>query len=357
MKVTVAIAVYNVEKYIEKCVNSALNQDFEGEYEVLVVDDCGKDNSISIVEQIAATHPNGGRIRIVHHEQNIGTGAARNTSINEAKGEYICFMDGDDYMAPNAVRLLYEAMLSNSADIVMGNHQRVYPDGNMGGASNYRPGIVKSDYALAQWMKEKNTNYYPVATWNKLFRISFLRDNCICCVPWHRQEDIFFALQTAFFTKTIVTIPEVTYNWAVVNGSCTNSEVTEWHLNQYIDILNRCLSLCKEKEKEKPEKFSKEIYWIITNRFLYGFITQNTIKSSLLSKKQKKEYIGHLKEITHYIKRHDEYNWKQKAVYTIVKMPCPYHLMKLFAFGLGMVRAMKTKFRRVFLITEYPTWN
>jgi len=344
MKVTVAIAVYNVEAYIEKCIKSALNQDFEEEYEVLVVDDCGKDNSISIVERLAATHPNGRKIRIVHHEKNIGTGAARNTGIDEAKGEYICFMDGDDYMAPNAVRLLYETMVANNVDIVLGNHQRIYPDGKIDGTSNYRPGIVKSEYAVVEWMKHNSAGIYPVAMWNKLFRTSFLRDNGIRCVPWHRYEDPFFSFQTAFIAKSIVTIPEVTHNLVIVNGSCTHSEVTESHVNQFIDIIDRSLALCEENRKE-GKVIPREIYWIITHIFFWTDITKRTLKSSVVSKKQKKEYFDHVKEITHHVKRSDETDWKHKAVYTIVRMPCSYLLMKLFAFSLGTVEAVKHKLK------------
>jgi glycosyltransferase involved in cell wall biosynthesis len=331
VKVTIAIAVYNVEKYVEKCIDSVLNQDFT-DYEILVVDDRGKDNSISLVEELAKAHPNGDKIRIFQHEKNLGTGGVRNTCIDEAKGEYIFFMDGDDYLAPNSIRLLYKAMVENNADIVMGNHQRVFPDGSIESTSNFRPGICVSDYAVAQWMSNNKTNYYPVATWNKLFKTSFLRENGIRCVPWHRQEDIFFALQTAFVVKSIVTIPEVTYYWVQVQGSCTHQDTTEWHLNQYLDIFDNSMALINKKEKEKKGKFPKELYWIITKRYLYGFISHNVWNSSLLSSKQKNNYLKHIREITDHIECKDEYYWKQKLFYLVIKMPYPYNVIK--ALGL-----------------------
>jgi len=326
-KVTIAIAVYNVEKYVEKCVDSVLNQDFS-DYEVLVVDDRGQDNSISLIEKMAQTHPKGDKIRIFHHEKNLGTGGVRNTSIDEAKGEYIFFMDGDDYLAPNSIRLLYEAMMTNNADIVMGNHQMVFPDGRIESTSNFKPGNCVAEYAIAQWMNNNKSNYYPVATWNKLFKTSFLRDNGIRCVPWHRQEDIYFALQTAFFVKSIVTIPEITYYWVQVQGSCTHQDTSEWHLNQYLDIFDKSMALINEKEKEKSGRFSKELYWIVSSRFLYGFVSRNVWNSSVLSSKQKNDYLGHIKEITTHIKCKDEFYWKQKLYYNIVKMPYPYFIIK-----------------------------
>ena len=78
-------------------------------------------------------------------------------------------------------------------------------------------------------------------------KTSFLRDNGFECVPWHRQEDIYFALQTSFVVKRIFTIPDVTYYWVQIDGSCVHSEVTEWHLKQYYDIFDHCINLCERK--------------------------------------------------------------------------------------------------------------
>jgi len=325
-KITIAIAVYNVEKYIERCIDSVLNQDFS-DYEALVVDDRGKDNSINLIEKMAQSHPNGEKIRIFHHEKNLGTGAVRNTSIDEARGEYIFFMDGDDYLAPNAIRLLYEAMTANNADVVIGNHQSVFPDGRIEYTTNYKQGCCISEYAIIQWMRKNEINHYPVATWNKLFKISFLRDNGIRCVPWHRHEDIFFGFQTAFFVKSIATVPEITYYWAQLQDSYTHQDFTEWHLNQYLDIFDRSMNLIIEKEKSG--KLPKELYWILTNKFLYGFVSRNIWNSSLLSNKQKNDYLKHIREITTHIKWKDECHWwKQKLFYMVIKMPYPYYVIK-----------------------------
>ena len=345
-RVTIAIAVYNVEKYIEKCIESTLCQDFD-DYEVLVVDDRSKDGSIAIVERLSRTHSNGKKIRIIHHEQNTGTGGVRNTCMKEAKGEYLFFMDGDDYLAFNSIRLLYDAMLTNNADIVMGNHQLITVDGEVVLSSNYRPGLTESEYAIAQWMKDNNSNYYPVATWNKLFKTSFLRDNGIECVPWHRQEDIYFALQTSFVVSRIFTIPDITYYWVQVDGSCVHSEVTEWHLKQYFDIFDRCLKLCDEKKKSEHRAYPKELIWIITYRYLWGFITMNTFGSSLLSKKQKNDYFKHLKAITRYIKPSEEFNRSQKLVYTITKLPFPYLMMRMAVKAKDYKRKLKHMLKKL----------
>ena len=88
--VTIGIPVYNAEKYIERCLISVLDQTFE-DFEVLVVDDRGTDNSIQKVEEIANNHVNGKKLRIVHHDRNKGVAEARNTIIDEASGKYLYF--------------------------------------------------------------------------------------------------------------------------------------------------------------------------------------------------------------------------------------------------------------------------
>lgn len=328
-KVTIAIAVYNVERYVEKCIDSVLNQDFS-DYEVLVVDDRGKDHSIDLIEKMAQTHPNGDKIRIFQHEKNLGTGGVRNTSIDEAKGEYIFFMDGDDYLAPNAIRLLYETMIANNADIVMGNHQRVFPDGSIESTTNFKPGSCVSEYAIAQWMTVNKSYNYQVVTWNKLFKTSFLRSNNIRCVSWHRNEDILFAIQTAYVVKSIVTIPEITYSWVQVQGSCTHQDFTEWHLNQYLDIFDKSLSLIREKEKTKSCVFPKELHWILGHIYLFGFPSRRIFNSSLLSNRQKNDYLKHIREITTLIKWSEKFPWwKHRLFYAVIKMPYPYYILKL----------------------------
>ena len=99
--------VWGVEKYIRRCLESVLNQDFD-DMEVLVVDDCSPDKSIEIVEEIKDKHPKGEKIRIIHQPCNMGCWAARNRILEEAKGKYILLIDSDDFFTEGAISALYE---------------------------------------------------------------------------------------------------------------------------------------------------------------------------------------------------------------------------------------------------------
>ena len=94
MKVSIIIPVYNVDSYIETCLQSVFNQTYQN-IEVIIVDDCGTDHSMEIVEKVVSTYKGTFSIKILHHNLNSGLSAARNTGIKNATGEYIYFLDSD----------------------------------------------------------------------------------------------------------------------------------------------------------------------------------------------------------------------------------------------------------------------
>ncbi|MBO5629238.1 MAG: glycosyltransferase family 2 protein [Aeriscardovia sp.] len=124
-KVSVVVTVYNVEKYIQRCIESIQKQTVK-DIEILVVDDATPDNSMDIVEEIAN---NDNRIKIVRHEKNMGLMWARKTGYTAAQGEYITFCDSDDYLPIDAVELQYKEAVFSGADIVSGNLAYVEANG------------------------------------------------------------------------------------------------------------------------------------------------------------------------------------------------------------------------------------
>ena len=115
--ISVVVPVFNVEKYIRRCIESIQKQTIK-DIEIIVVDDSTPDNSIEIVEEMAKADD---RIRIIRHERNMGLMWARRTGYMAANGEFIGFCDSDDYLPINALELLYNEALSSGADVVSGN--------------------------------------------------------------------------------------------------------------------------------------------------------------------------------------------------------------------------------------------
>ena len=112
-KISVIIPVYNIEKYLVKCLDSVINQTFT-DIEIICINDGSTDNSLSILEEYAQKDK---RIKIINKE-NGGLSSAWNAGLNEVSAEYLTFVDGDDWIDTNTFKLAYEAMLNNNVDYV-----------------------------------------------------------------------------------------------------------------------------------------------------------------------------------------------------------------------------------------------
>lgn len=127
-KLSIGVPVYNVEQYLRKCVDSLLEQDLSSsEYEIILVDDGATDSCPQICDEYAAKHDN---IRVIH-QKNGGLSAARNSMIPEARGEYIMFVDSDDYIEPNVLGYLMRTMEEKKLDVLRYNYQNVRENGDI----------------------------------------------------------------------------------------------------------------------------------------------------------------------------------------------------------------------------------
>ncbi|MBQ6096807.1 MAG: glycosyltransferase family 2 protein, partial [Bacteroidales bacterium] len=126
-KVTVILPVYGVAEYIEKCTQSLLDQTLQ-EMEFIYVDDHGPDNSIELVQNMIANHPRKDQFVFLKPEHNMGAGMARNFAIPQAKGEYIAFVDSDDWVEPDAFAYMVGELEKSGADIVQCSFRDVYAD-------------------------------------------------------------------------------------------------------------------------------------------------------------------------------------------------------------------------------------
>ena len=125
--ISVVIPVYNVENYLHKCLQSVLSQTFT-DYEIILVDDGSTDNSGALCDELAAKYES---VSVIH-QQNKGLGGARNTGIVAAKGKYILFLDSDDTIDADCLRVCYEKASAYDCDMVAFKQQAIFEDGNLG---------------------------------------------------------------------------------------------------------------------------------------------------------------------------------------------------------------------------------
>ncbi|MDM1384253.1 glycosyltransferase family 2 protein [Myroides marinus] len=120
--VSVLVPVYNISKFIEKCIVSLCEQTYTN-FEIIIVNDCSPDNSISIVNEVLKRYPSmQQKVSIVNHEENRGLASARNTGVEKARGKYVLHVDGDDFLEENALEILVGKALYSEADIVVFNY-------------------------------------------------------------------------------------------------------------------------------------------------------------------------------------------------------------------------------------------
>ena len=136
LKISIIIPVYNVEPYIAECVESVMRQTYTGPLECILIDDCGTDKSIAVVEQLIAEYKGPIQFRILHHEHNRGLSAARNTGTDAATGDYIYYLDSDDYISDDCMEVLAQPLQEYEYDMVVGGMETF-------GTSRTIPPLVK----------------------------------------------------------------------------------------------------------------------------------------------------------------------------------------------------------------------
>lgn len=219
-KITVIVPVYDTEAYIEKCLRSIMGQTFKP-IEILCVDDCSPDNSISILEKLAEEDK---RIRIIRHKTNTGLGGARNTGLREARGDWIASVDSDDYIDPGMMEALYLGTEGGHFDVVVCGFESVSPEGEV--LSTHHQ-TVKNLNPIPD-----NTNPFTISNpsfWNKLWRKSLYLENGIFFPHHIYYQDSATTPRIYSKAKSVNFIGGVYYKYLIRLDSVTN-KVSDKHL-------------------------------------------------------------------------------------------------------------------------------
>lgn len=258
-KISVIIPAYNAEEYIGKCLDSVLAQDFN-DFEVLVINDGSIDDTGKILNKYAKKDK-----RIKYFEQNnMGVARTRNKAIGLARGEFITFIDNDDYIDKDYLDVL---LPRNNEEIVISGFRRPDKNGK----------IVKA-------VKLANTDWsrFVVPTpWAKVYRKDFILKNKIKFLDNNIGEDIFFNLTAMLKAKKIKTLDYVGYNWFYNDESISNTQHKDFSKINVFKLLNSCY------DELKKQKLLENNYNLV-EFFFYRFIAWFLFYSS---KEQKKNEI------------------------------------------------------------------
>lgn len=255
-EITIIIPVYNIEEYIIECLDSVVFQDIEVPLEIIVVDDCGTDRSMSLVENYQKCHSNAERnIRIIRHERNRGQSVGRNNGIKASEGNYLFFMDSDDaFFSKDSLRLLYRRIKETNADIVFGEHCFSRNDKIENTTDFYRKsgGSIKGQNEILTSYLSK----WEMIPWNKLINRNFIVLNNIFFPKDIYYEDNYWAFTVALKAKHIEVIPEITYNYRQRSDSTIHT-FTERHYKSIIEVVR--LHYNKIVEEHLLKKENKDI--------------------------------------------------------------------------------------------------
>lgn len=185
--ISIVIPVYNAEKYIDKCLKSVLNQTYEN-FEILLINDGSIDKSKSICEKYAKKY----KKITLYSQNNSGPSKARNTGIENSKGDYIIFIDADDYIKENMLEVLYYNAIHYNADISMCNVKRVNEKGNtIKDVKKYKQGIIEYNGKEFRANMEDPRGYYTFAV-NKLIRKSIIKKVRFRENIYYNEDGLFY---------------------------------------------------------------------------------------------------------------------------------------------------------------------
>lgn len=230
-KISIIIPLYNVEEYILECLQSVEQQTYSGDVECIIVDDCGTDSSLAITEQFIANY--GGTIdfKVVHHTHNRGLSAARNTGVEHAKGDYIYFLDSDDYISDDCIEVLTEPLNNKDYDMVVGDY-KAFPNQII---------ITIMDENLHQSTSKEEIFYHYyirrslyVMAWNKLTKASLFKENDLIFLEGQLHEDDLWTYKTMRCVNTIAIQHKCTYLYRIRENSIAHIRST--------NIEKRCWS-------------------------------------------------------------------------------------------------------------------
>lgn len=218
--ITVVVPVYNVEKYLKKCLDSIVNQTYKN-LEIICVDDGSPDNSIDILNIFAEKDK---RIKIIR-QRNQGLSEARNTGIKNAKGKYIIFIDSDDWIELEMIDLMLKKIQNENLDLVICGFfdhyfEKKYKINELNNIKKY----IKDKIDGISYFKivTSKTNLFTAFAWNKLYRLDLIKSKNLFFPEKRLYEDLSFTFRYLIYSKKVDVVERPLYHYIRRKGSITN---------------------------------------------------------------------------------------------------------------------------------------
>lgn len=278
-KISIIIPVYNVEPYIAECIQSVMRQTYFGEIECILIDDCGTDKSVEIAKQLINAyndemscergshnelHSLNDRItfRILHHEHNRGLSAARNTGTDVATGDYIYYLDSDDYISDDCIEVLTQPLQEYGYDMVVGEINAL-------GSGRYSSHLLQTCQLLSP--NEIVSEYYVKsriyhAACNKLIKRDLFLSNDLTFLEGQLDEDTLWTYKCCLCIHTLYVQNHKTYNYRTRADSIigTHTKNISKHIQSSYQTADYVLS--------HPINADADLWNYVAARFLKNYV-------------------------------------------------------------------------------------
>lgn len=243
LSISIIIPAYNVERYLGQCLDSVFHQGLD-DFEVILVDDGATDGSPQICDEYAARYP---QIRVVHQE-NKGLSGARNTGINHAKGQYVYFVDADDFLVPGSLCKVVDTALQNDADVVCfgsinGTRQKLMEKSErVNNASIKSSDILNGDDYIT-------SHNFLATVWWYFIKREYLQSLGLTFPVGHCLEDGSFTPFILLHAKRIIHVETMVYCYVIQLGSIMHNKDRNRNFNMLSDYAFAARNLVDEHER------------------------------------------------------------------------------------------------------------
>jgi glycosyltransferase, group 2 family protein len=273
-KVSVIVPIYNVEKYLEKCINSLLSQTLE-DIQIILVNDGSKDNSGNIAKEYEKNNKD----RVIYVEkENGGLSDARNYGLKYATGDFIAFLDSDDYIEKNAYEEMYNKVIEENADYVECDFIWEFPN------------KIRVDKQYPYKNKKEMLSFVRVVAWNKLIKRQLITDNNLEFPKGLRYEDVEFTYKLIPFINKFAYVDKPFIHYVQRKGSIAN--VQNERTAEIFTVLDNVIEFYKKNniyEKYRDElEYNYARYLLCSSLKRMCKIKDKTIREKLLTESWKR---------------------------------------------------------------------
>ena len=270
MKISIVIPIYNVSAYVESCLESVRKQSYK-DLEIILVDDCGTDNSMDVIREYLRVH-NFVEVRIIHHTSNLGLSAARNTGLDAATGDYVYFLDSDDELMDGCLSEMVASLNNQRYDFVIGNYEvsgsdKEYPALTLPEGAILGNKEIMHSYAEGRW--------YMMA-WNKLCRRDFLLSNDLYFEEGVLHEDVIWSFKLSCKANSMFVVQKPTYKYNIRTASIMTGTSIERDVIQYMKAFEAMTKFLADEGRQT----AKDEYAILEGRkstLLFSLLQRNEI--------------------------------------------------------------------------------